>query len=195
MTPNGPSERAVAQQHPGDDRVVRPPPGLDRARDGEAGAAVLEHDARARRDEARAEAHVVRLDERDGHAVAVDGAEVDGAAGRLGDGGARLRRRRSRYAGVEQVGDVGAVAHARKRVLERELHAADLRRRGSARSARAGRAPSSAATPCVGGGSSSTCGRGTRCESGSTQRGLVGREILLLEPGRPTRSPRATSPS
>ena len=60
-----------------------PPAGLDRARDGEARAAVLEHDAGPRRDDARAEALVEALDERDGHAVAVDGAEVDGAAGRL----------------------------------------------------------------------------------------------------------------
>ena len=41
--------------------------------------------------QARAEAHVVRLDERDRHPVGVDGAEIDGAAGRLGDGRLRLR--------------------------------------------------------------------------------------------------------
>ena len=46
----------------------------------EAEAAVLQRDACARHDDAAAEAPVVRLDERDHHAVGVGGAEVDGAA-------------------------------------------------------------------------------------------------------------------
>ena len=44
----GAEEVSVAEQHPGDDRVVRPPARLHRAADGEAGAPVLEIDARAR---------------------------------------------------------------------------------------------------------------------------------------------------
>ena len=52
MTPNGPEQPAVAEEHPGDDRVVGPAAGLDAPGDREAGAAVLEDDARPRRDDA-----------------------------------------------------------------------------------------------------------------------------------------------
>ena len=45
-------------------------------------AAVLQRDPRPRHDDAAPEARVVGLDERDHHAVAVGGAEVDRAAAR-----------------------------------------------------------------------------------------------------------------
>ena len=103
-------------------------PGSTAPGDLEAGAAVLERDAGARCDEAGAEAHVVRLDEGDGHPVAVDRAEVDGAAGRLGDRRGLARAPAIEVLGGDQLRHVRAVAHALERVLERELHAADLRR-------------------------------------------------------------------
>src|SRR5262249_51745422 len=73
-------ELSVPEQHAGDDRVVRTLARLDAPLDGEAAAAVLEQDAGARSDEPGAEAPVQALDERDGRPVAVDRAQVDGAA-------------------------------------------------------------------------------------------------------------------
>ena len=59
---------------------------------GEPGRPVLEHDPRPRRDDARSEGGVEALDQRDGHAVAVDGAEVRRAA--------RLQRERDVERGI-----------------------------------------------------------------------------------------------
>src|SRR5436309_9613281 len=87
-----PEQRAVTEQHAGDDRVVWAPARIDLAGDREAGAAVLEDDAGAGRDDEGAEALVEALDQRDGVAVAVDRAQVDGAGRRLGDGARGLRR-------------------------------------------------------------------------------------------------------
>ena len=50
----------------------------------EAGAAVLQADAGARHDDRRAEAHVVRLDQRNHHAARIAGRKIDGAALRRG---------------------------------------------------------------------------------------------------------------
>src|SRR5690606_27538761 len=107
---------AAAREHPGDDRVVRPHPRVDRVRvalrGGEAVAAVVEGYAVARHDHAGAEAPVVRLDERHHHAAGVGGAEVDGPAGaRLAVGrvaGARTYEPRAlgQVALVEQVARV-----------------------------------------------------------------------------------------
>ena len=100
MTPNGPSSSAVAEEHPRDDRVVRPPAGLHarrRPRSTRRGSAGRRR-SRARRRPSRS--LVQALDERDGHAVLVDRAEVDRAARGLGARPRRPARRASRYAGV-----------------------------------------------------------------------------------------------
>ena len=117
----------VAEKQPRNDRVVRAPARLDAPADGEAGAAVLEHDTGSRRDDTRAERPEEALDEGHGRPVAVHGAEVDRAAGRLRDvrsRGAPPLRKRAR---LEETAHVRAVAHVRERVLEGEPHALDLR--------------------------------------------------------------------
>src|SRR5262249_40209997 len=127
-----PEQLAAAQQKAGDDRVVRPPPRLDGSADREACAAALEDDARARRDGHGAEPVEQALDERDGHAVAVDGAEVDGAAGGLGNGSLLPAPPPLEIDRVNQLADIRAVANACEPVFQRELraaHAAAQRRR------------------------------------------------------------------
>ena len=52
--------------------------------------------------------------------LAVHGAEVDGAAGGLADAPGALAAAARQPRRVEQVADVGAVAHVGERVLERE---------------------------------------------------------------------------
>jgi hypothetical protein len=54
--PERAEQAAVAEEHPWDERVVRPPTRLNLARDGEARAAVLEDDAGPRSDDAAPEA-------------------------------------------------------------------------------------------------------------------------------------------
>ncbi len=119
---------AVAQEHSRDDRVVRTPAGLDAPGHGEAGAAVLEHDAGARRDHAAPEPFVEALDEGDGHPVTVGRAEIDSSSCRLGSGSARGAASAREEGRIEQVGDVRAVSHSLQRVLEREPDALDLSR-------------------------------------------------------------------
>ena len=106
--------------------MVRAAPRLDAPRAREAGAAILQDDARARRDDARTEAAEEALDERHGRALGVDRAQVDRAA-------ARLRRARLLVApaarqvlGLQQMGDIGAVPDTAGRIVQRELHAAHL---------------------------------------------------------------------
>ena len=101
---------------------------LDRARDGEARAAVLQRDPGAGCDDTRAERLEQALDEGDGHPVLVDRAEVDGAARRLGDRRLDAAPAAVEVGRVDQPGDVGAVTDAGEAVLERELHAADATR-------------------------------------------------------------------
>ena len=119
---------AVAEEHSRDDRVVRPAARLDLPRDGEARSAVLQDDSGSGRDDAAPEAAVQALDEGDRHPACVDGAEVDSPALQLPE------RRTARFpppcekGRVEQVLDVGAVAHALECVLEGQAHALDLRR-------------------------------------------------------------------
>ena len=55
-----------------------------------------------------------------------DGAEVDRAARRLGDGRGRLGPAAVEERRLEQVAHVRAVADTGERVLERKLHATDL---------------------------------------------------------------------
>ena len=69
---------------------------------GEAVAAVLQADARARHDHARAEAHVVGLDERDHHAAGIGRRQIDRAAGPRGAVGG--------CAGLLAVYETGALA-------------------------------------------------------------------------------------
>ncbi len=128
--PERPEQRPVAPQHPRDDRVVGPPARLDAPVDGEARAAVLQRDARARRDDERAEALVEALDEGDGHPVGVDHAEVGRAARELARRAGRLAAAALQVGRIEEMRDVGAVPDARHRVLEREARA---RRCGSTR--------------------------------------------------------------
>ena len=59
--------------------------------EGEVGATVLEHDPGRAAHDARPEAHVVRLDEADEHAVGIGRAEVDGAAAARGGRDEALR--------------------------------------------------------------------------------------------------------
>ncbi len=102
--------------------MERPSPGLDPP-DGEAGAAVLKDDPGPGCDDPRAELLVEALDERHGHPVGVDGADVHAfrrpGRARAGRGG-KARRDVTR---IEQFPDVCAVAHPCERVLEREPNA------------------------------------------------------------------------
>src|SRR5439155_8048891 len=120
-------QAAVSHQQTRDDGVVGTPAGLHVAGNGEAGAPILEDDARPRCDETRAEAVEEALDERDGGALAVDRTQVDGPAGRLLNQAGSLPPSCREPLFVEQPGDVGAVADGEERVLERELYAAHLR--------------------------------------------------------------------
>src|SRR6185369_1308626 len=74
----------VAGEERRDDGMERTPPRRDAVRAGrienETVAAVLHRDAPAGNDDARAEAHVVALDEAHHHAALVGGAEVDRSA-------------------------------------------------------------------------------------------------------------------
>ena len=112
----------------------------------EAGGAVLEHDPGPGRDDARAERAVDALDQRHGHAVAVDDAEVGRpAAGQRDAKIDRPIRPHERPAGGEplvreQVGRQRAVVHERVRVGERELHRLDLEVQAPARGRRRARA-------------------------------------------------------
>ena len=84
--PERPEQLTVLEQHPGDDRVERPPGRRQRVRvarhTAETGGPILEHDPRSRRDNTRAERPVHALDQRHGHAVAVDHAQVRRPAAR-----------------------------------------------------------------------------------------------------------------
>ena len=82
----------------------------------EAVAAVLQRDARAGHDHARAEAQVVALDEADHHAVAVGRGEVDGAAARRRPG--RTGRARARRSGARALASVGLVEQAAAPALD-----------------------------------------------------------------------------
>ena len=108
--------------------MVGPAPRLHPPGHGEAGTAILEHDAGPGRNHAGAEAVVEALDERHGHAVAVDCAQVDRAGPRLGYGKRRGGAALLEEGGIEQLGDVGAVPHAGQAVLERELRRDHSRR-------------------------------------------------------------------
>ena len=121
-------QRPVRDEHARDDRVVGPAPRLHPPGHGEAGTAILEHDAGPGRNHAGAEAVVEALDERHGHAVAVDCAQVDRAGPRLGYGKRRGGAALLEEGGIEQLGDVGAVPHAGQAVLERELRRDHARR-------------------------------------------------------------------
>ena len=84
ITPNGPSSSPSRSSIPGMIVWYGRRPGSTAPADREARAAVLEDDAGSRGDDPRAEPLEEALDERDGHPLAVDRAEVDGPAGRLG---------------------------------------------------------------------------------------------------------------
>ena len=128
-----PEQPSFSQEHPGDDRVVRPTAGNDASGNCEARAAVLKDDAGAGRDDARPEAVVEALDQRDGHTVAVHGAEVHGATRELAHRRRRIPAASREEAGLQEIGDVGVVPHACERVSERETHALHpCRRRGLA---------------------------------------------------------------
>src|SRR5581483_4832083 len=126
-------EAPVAEEHPRDDRVVRAAARLDRARDGEAGAAVLQHDAGSGGDDAGAERLEQALDEGGGHALLVDRAQVDGAAGRLADGPLLPVPPPLEVPGLDQVRHVRPVPHPCETVLEGELGAADATREARGR--------------------------------------------------------------
>ena len=109
-------ERGAVRLHgeAGDDGVERPLSGRDlvdmAGRQREAGAAVLQADAGAGHDDAGAEAHEIRLDERHHHAVRIRGGEVDRAA--------RLRRAIGGEAGpapVDQARPPGQVIRRQQR--------------------------------------------------------------------------------
>src|SRR5581483_11466746 len=110
-------EAPVAEEHPRDDRVVRAAARLDRARDGDAGAERLEQ----------------ALDEGGGHALLVDRAQVDGAAGRLADGPLLPVPPPLEVPGLDQVRHVRPVPHPCETVLEGELGAADAAREARGR--------------------------------------------------------------
>jgi hypothetical protein len=133
--------RAAGGEEAGDDGVERPLAAADLVRvaglERKAGAAVLQADAGARHHDARAEAHVVGLDQRDHHAARVGGGKVDGAALRRLAGAEVLRAHRVDQAGaraevhgVEQRlgGDVHrpGIGDVAVRVGEGELHRLDL---------------------------------------------------------------------
>ena len=94
-------------------------PADDRALHREPGGAIVEDNAGRARDHPGAERLVQALQQRDGHAIAVDRAHADGASGRLGDTPRDLLPARAHVLGREQMGDVGAVANRSERVLER----------------------------------------------------------------------------
>src|SRR5947207_9361652 len=122
--PERPEQAPVAEEHARNGGVVWAAARYDRSRDREGGAAVLEDDAGSGRDDPGSEALVQALDEGHGHAVAVDRAEVDGAARGLGD---RCRpRTRIQIRPCDQLAQVRAVPNAPKRVLESEPHRPDL---------------------------------------------------------------------
>ncbi len=86
----GTRKGSAAEEHAGDDRVVDASTRFDAPVDREAGGPVLKHHAGARGHDPRSEAAEQALDERHGHPVAVDRAEVDRASERLCDGGGGL---------------------------------------------------------------------------------------------------------
>ncbi len=99
---------AVPEQHPGEQRVERPLARREHVRvrriEAEVAAAVVVVDAGHRVDHARAEAHVVRLDEADRVALRVDRREVDRAAApRSGRRRADRLARRGSIRGGERV--------------------------------------------------------------------------------------------
>ena len=99
--------------------------GRDRALDREAGAAVLEDHPGPGRVDARTERLVEALDERHGHPLAVDRAEVDGAAGRLAHVAGDVAAALVEVGGIDQAAHVRPVAHVRERILQPELRTAD----------------------------------------------------------------------
>ena len=128
---------AALEQHARDDRVERPLRGRERVRvpgvGAEARRPVLQDDAGARRDDARAEAVVEALDQRHRRAAAVDRAQIRRAA--AGQRGARVEWRRPGARAPDgrpdaprrKVARQRAVMHGGARVVERELHRLDLR--------------------------------------------------------------------
>ncbi len=103
-----------------DDGVERPLPGADLVgmalgRDEPRGA-VLQRNARARHDDARAEAGVVRLDQRHHHARGVGRAEIDRAA--------VLRHARAEILGLLGIDQLGAALQVRlvEHLLRRHVH-------------------------------------------------------------------------
>ena len=76
--------RAILREESGNDRVERPLAAPDLVRvaalEREPDTAILQADAGTRNDDARAESHVVRLDQRHHHPGCVGGAQVNGAA-------------------------------------------------------------------------------------------------------------------
>ena len=73
---------------------------------------------------------VEALDERDGHAVLVDDAEVDRAAERLGHRGDRLPPAALKERTLEERCHVGTVSNVRQSVAEGQADALDLIRKG-----------------------------------------------------------------
>ena len=116
-------KRTALEEHPRDDRVEGPAPGGEPVRVAlvldERRGAVLEDDARPRRDHARPERLVDALDERDRGAVRIDRAQVRRASPRQ-DGRSRVERsglvdERAPYGEVGRVEQLPRAAGRRRR--------------------------------------------------------------------------------
>ena len=187
--PEGPRQAPVAQQQPRDDRVERAPARRDPVGValllGEARAAVVQRDPRVAHRHARAEALEDRLDPRHRVALAVHRAQVGRPAARpharVGcgprpDPRAAARRRRAASTGASPI--------VRARPSRARAWPPRRRRAGRRRAPRRCARATSAAAPCVLGGSSQTSTPRYARRSGVDPLGAVRGEVVLGEPAR-----------